>query len=555
MSFHTIGRYGRLWVLCLLGVSALWAQSDTARLTGVVTDPSGAAIPGSQVEVVNEATGLQRTATANESGRYSVPNLPPGVYTVAVEAPGFKRSVTTGRKLDANLAATVDATLEVGDVTETIEVTATTDTVQSETATLGKTIENRQIETAVLNGRNPVLLALLKAGVRRNSSLADFTFGLTSGGYSINGSRTQDNMITFDGAPGIRTRASGTAIGVPDADAVQEIQVLTSSYAAEYGNTNGGQIRMVTKSGTKDFHANFYEFFRNDKLDANSFNRNAGGLDRQPVRFNQFGYNVSGPVYIPGKFNANKNRLFFLWGQEWVRFRDSATSTITTPSLAMRQGDFGELLDPNNTFFNGARVITDPTTGEAFANNVIPASRQSRNGMAFLNTFPDPTPGFQQGSNNTILTGGQPTDQRKDTLSIDATPMQNHNLRFRFQNYNFVNTNAFGGGTDRAPRIIDRPNRTASLNHIWTASPTVVNELLVTASVDEVDFTVAPGSPYQGSLFGIDFETIFPRERKELPDKIPTINIQNFQQIDGGALPGASSGTSPSRRSVCVATR
>ncbi len=542
MRYNAIRGHGRLFALWFLGVLGLWAQSDTARLTGLVTDQSGAIIPGSEIVVANEATGLSRTASTNESGRYNVPNLPPGIYTVGVEAPGFKRFVTTGAKLDANLAATVNVQLELGEVTETIEVAATTGAIQSETATLGKTIEQRQIDTAVLNGRNPLLLALLKAGVRRNTSLADFTFGLTSGGYSINGSRTQDNMITFDGAPGIRTRASGTAIGVPDADAVQEIQVLTSAYAAEYGNTNGGQIRVVTKSGTKDFHANFYEFFRNDKLDANSFNRNAGGLDRQPVRFNQFGYNVSGPVYIPGKLNPNKNRLFFLWGQEWVRFRDSATSTITTPSLAMRQGDFSELLDPGNTFFNGARVITDPTTGQAFANNAIPASRQSRNGMAFLNTFPNPTPGFQQGSNNTILTGGQPTNQRKDTLSIDAVPRENHNLRLRFQNYNFVNTNAFGGGTDRAPRIIDRPNRTASLNHIWTASPTVVNELLVTASVDEVDFTVAPGSPYQGSLFGIDFETIFPRERKELPDKIPTINIQNFQEIDGGALPGASSG-------------
>jgi len=531
-----------LFALFLLVTGGAFAQSDTARLTGVVTDGTGAAIPASRVTVINEATGGERSAATNESGRYTVPNLPPGSYTVTVEAPGFKKFVTTNNRLDANLVATVDAQLQIGEITETIEVTAEVGAVQSETATLGKTIENRQVETTVLNGRNPILIALLKAGVRRSSSLADFTFGLTSGGYSINGSRTQDNMITFDGAPAIRTRANGTAIGVPDADAVQEIQVLTSAYSAEYGNTNGGQIRIVTKSGTKDFHGNFFEFFRNDELDANSFNRNAGGQPRQKVRFNQFGYNLSGPVYIPGKFNQNKNKVFFLWGQEWVRFRDQATSTITVPSLAMRQGDFSELLSPDNNFFGGPRVINNPDTGQPFPNNIIPASRQSRNGMAFLNTFPEPTPGFQQGTNNTILTGGQPTDQRKDTVSVDVNPTDMQSFRFRFQNYNFVNINAFGGGTDRAPRIIDRPNRTASLNHIWTLSPTAVNELLVTASVDEVDFTVAPGSPYQGSLFGIDFQTIFPRESKELPDKIPTINIQNFQEIDGGALPGASSG-------------
>jgi hypothetical protein len=184
-----------------------------------------------------------------------------------------------------------------------------------------------------LNGRNPLFLAQLKAGVRRGSSMAGFSFGLDSGGFAINGSRGQDNLITFDGAPAIRTRSNGTSIGTADVETIQEIQVLTANYNAEYGRSAGGQIRMVTKSGTRDFHGSFYEYFRNDKLDANTWARNRAGQPRETRRFNQFGYVLSGPVFIPRVFNQDRNKLFFLWGQEWVPYRQQVTATQVVPSL------------------------------------------------------------------------------------------------------------------------------------------------------------------------------------------------------------------------------
>lgn len=415
---------------------------------------------------------MERRTQTNESGFYAVSNLPPGYYSLTVEAPGFKRFVKTQNKLDANLATTIEATLELGAVTETIEVVANVGAVQSETATVGKVIENSQIQNMTLNGRNPVLLALLKAGVTRSTSLADFTFAMNSGGYAINGSRSQDNLITNDGAVAVRTRANGTSIGAVDVDTVQEIQILTANYNAEYGRSNGGQIRIITKSGGKDFHGTGYEFLRNDELDANSFNRNRAGLDREQIRFNQFGYNVNGPVYIPGKWNSGKDKLFFLWGQEWVRFRQQQTSIVTVPSLSMRQGDFSELLNPANTFFDGARQLTDPDTGAPFENNVIPAARLSSNGVGLLNAFPEPTPGFQQGRNNFIQTRPAPQNQRKDTLSVDFNPVEDHMFRFRLQNYNLVTNDGFRGGTDRAPSTLDRPNKTGSINYIWPSVPT-----------------------------------------------------------------------------------
>jgi hypothetical protein len=309
---------------------------------------------------------------------------------------------------------------------------------------------------------------------------------LDSGGFNINGSRSQDNLITFDGAVGIRTRSNGTSIGTADVDAVQEVQILAANYAAEYGRSGGGQIRIVTKSGTQDFHGTFYEFLRNSALDANTWARNRSNnpaLNRRPEaqRFNQFGYSLSGPIPVPG-YNKERNKLFWLWGQEWVRRRREDTTTLTVPSLAMRRGDFSELLSPTNSFFGRTVVVNDPQTGQPFPGNVIPANRLSPNGLALLRSYPEPLPGFSQGTNNFAQARPAETGQRKDTVSIDWNPSERHQVRFRHQNYTFIDTSAFRNGTDRAPQIIDRPNQTVSLNWVYTISPTLVNELLFTAS-------------------------------------------------------------------------
>jgi hypothetical protein len=532
------------WIVAAVATifaGAAFAQSDTAQISGFVRDPSAAVIPGANVAVTNEATGVERRTKTNESGYYVVPNLPPGFYTVEVEATGFKRFIKTRNKLDANLPATVDVTMEVGAVTEAIEVVASVAAVQSETATVGRLVESSQIQNMMLNGRNPIWLALLKAGVRSGSSLATFNYAMTTP-LNINGGRTQDFLMTFDGAVAVRTRANGTSIGVADVDTVQEIQILTANYNAEYGRSGSGQVRMVTKSGTQNFHGAFYEYFRNNNLDANSWSLNRAGQPRAARKFNQFGYNINGPIYIPGRWNTDRNKLFFLWSQEWVRFRQETTSIITVPSLLMRQGDFSELLDPRNSFFGRTRLINDPSTGQPFPGNIIPASRLSPNGLGFLRAYPEPTPGFLLGTNNFIQTRPQPTDQRKDTISIDFVPMENHTFRFRHQNYAFKQIDAFRGGTDRAVTDWDRPNKTASLNYIWTVSPTLVNEFLATASVDRVYIGVyRPGERFARSKYGINYPYIFP-ERKEIFDKIPTIDIPGFATLDGGPYPAFSSG-------------
>jgi Carboxypeptidase regulatory-like domain len=531
-------------MLCLILRATSLAQSDNAQISGFVKDPTGAAVPGAAVVIKNEGSNYERTTKTNDSGYYTVTALPPGFYTVTVEAGGFKKFQQTKKKLDPSIASTVDVELTLGEVTETIEVVASVSSVQSETATVGKLIESSQIALMQLNGRNPVLLAGLKPGVRSNSNLSGLNFGLTSGGFNINGGRSQDNLITYDGAVGIRTRSNGTSIGTADVDAVQEVQILTANYGAEYGRSAGGQIRIVTKSGTQAFHGTFYEFLRNSALDANSWTRNqtigntAVSSKPEAQRYNQFGYSLSGPIPVPGY----KNKLFWLFGQEWVRRRREETSIITVPSLAMRRGDFSELLNPSNQFFSRAVVVNDPLTGQPFAGNIIPTDRLSANGLALLRSYPQPTPGFQTGTNNFVQARPTEADQRKESISIDWNPSERHQVRGRILNYNFIETSAFRAGTDRAPQIIDRPNNTLSLSWTFTISPTLVNEALVTTSADRVHIYVdTRGNTYQRSNYGINYPYLFPAG-KEITDKIPTVEIQNFATVDGGPYPSASSG-------------
>ncbi|HBY64644.1 MAG TPA: TonB-dependent receptor, partial [Solibacterales bacterium] len=527
-------------LLLVLAVSA-FAQSDNSNISGLVKDPSGAAVANAKVTVKNEGTNFERTTTTNESGFYTVTNIAPGYYTVSVELAGFKTFSKTRNKLEAAIPLQVNADLTVGQLTEVVNVEANVAALNTETATVGKTVEQTQIQNLTLNGRNPLFLALLKPGVR-GGALSGFSFGLTSGGFAMNGGRSQDSLITFDGAVGIRTRANGTSIGTADLDTVQEVQILSANYQAEYGRSAAGQIRMVTKSGGRDFHGSLYEYFRNSQLDANSWVRNQSAATNfvAPFRFNQFGYNINGPVTIPKVFNRNREKLFFLWSQEWVRFRREDTSIQRVPTLAMRQGNFSELLGPN-LYYATPQTIIDPSTGSAFPNNVIPTAQQSPNGMAFLRTYPQPN-GLYAGNANFLQVRPNPQNQRKDNISLDFNPTQNQVFRFRHSRYEWTSLDSFRGGFDFAITDWSRPNRTASLGHTWTLSPTMINEFLVAASVDRVYIGVdRTGERYLRSRSGINYPYLF-SEPKEINDKIPTIQIPTLTTIDGGPYPAQSTG-------------
>ena len=204
----------------------------------------------------------------------SCPNLFVGSYSVEVETTGFKKSVQSSIQLSAAAKLSIDIELTVGSVTDSVEVNATATLVQSETATVGRTVETKQIENLTMNGRNPVYLALLKPGVIGGSIGTFDPDSVSNGGFSINGARADEYVVMVDGAVATRTRSSGSMLGAQDVDTVQEVQILTANFNAEYGRSSGGQIRFVTKSGTTRFHGDLVENFRNSALDANSWTRN-----------------------------------------------------------------------------------------------------------------------------------------------------------------------------------------------------------------------------------------------------------------------------------------
>ncbi len=524
------------------------AQFDSGQISGFVRDATGSVVPGAVVTATNEGNQEQRTVTTNESGHYVFPNLVVGSYTISAQASGFSKFVQPGVKLSAADRLALDIELSVGTVSQAIEVKASAALMQTESAQVSRTIEKRQIQDLTLNGRNPIFLALLKPGVRGGSISTFAPDDVTNGGFSINGGRGDEYLVMIDGAIATRTRSSGSMLGAQDVDTIQEVQILTADYSAEYGRSSSGQIRFVTKSGTQHFHGDVVENFRNSWLDANSWTRNHSPNKQEstgpaPFRFNQYGYDIGGPIFVPGKFNSNRSKLFFFWAQEWITRREEQTGTATVPSLAMRRGDFSELLNTANKYFGKARVIKDPQTGLPFLNNVITdQTRLSPNGLALLRAYPEPTPGFQQGSDNWIGTESRFSDLLKNILKVDYLLSEKHRVSFRATHIPWHFNEPFSGLT-RMHELWSRPNATGALSLTSSVSPTLINEFTFSANSDGKGEIDADRNcvKCQRSTYGINYPLIFPGT-KLFPEKLPTIRIDGLSQIDTGPYPGTWAG-------------
>ena len=357
----------------------------------------------------------------------------------------------------------------------------------------------------------------------------------------MNGSRADENTISVDGAIAIRTRSAGTIIGVQNVDAIQEVQVLTANYMPEYGRASGGQIRFITKSGSSRYSGSASFFYRDDKLQANTWgrNRSPNAIENSgpaPFDYKQYGWSLGGP--IPGEWF--KNKLFFFAAQEWVNYFAVATNTAAVPTDAMKNGDFSQLLG-TNPWYSTPQLIRDPLTGLPFPGNIIPANRLSPNGIALMKLYPSPTPGYQTGTANLIMNSENPQDQRKDNLRFDYRLRNNHSFTFRYSKQNWVAIDAFRGTFPFARTDWDRPNTTMNVNWAWTVSNNLINEASYSYSIDQVFINVftEPGL-HKRSRTGVNYPYIYPG--KEIEDKIPTINIDKFSTIDGGPYPSSSEG-------------
>ena len=531
-----------LVVMCVLGFCLSAHAQDTSSISGTVTDPSGAALPNATVLVRNDATNAEHSTVTNESGNFNLTNLPSGNYTVRVEASSFQTTTLSNVHIDPSIGRRVDIPMKVGDTKTEVTVEAGVNTIQTESAAVGQLVDQVQVKSIQLNGRNPLYLAQMEPGVVRSNSMAALGFGLDNP-LNVNGARSQESLQTFDGAPMVRTRSNGTSVGVADVDSTSQVQVLTTGYPAEYGRTSGGQIRMIPKSGTTSFHGSAFEYFRNNALNANTWQRNLAGLDRQAFRYNQFGWNLNGPVFIPGHFNKDRNRLFFLLGQEWVKYNhdDTSSATLKVPTPLMRTGNFSELLGPN-IFYKSPVQIVNPNTGVAYPNNVIPSGELSPNGIGLLNAYPLPNL-TNNPSSNWIDSALYTESQRKDSIVVDFIPADAHHLRFSLLNYNYNDYEPHFGNFNTNPRIFDRPNQVAVFHYAWTISPTMVNDAYVSGAADHVNIGIDTSSGRSDrTKYGINYPYLYGSASKVVPNKIPTIQLASFGTLDGGPYPSRSGG-------------
>lgn len=539
-------------VFLVFASSTALAQNDVGTIVGFVTDQTGAVVPGAQVTITNEGTGEKRVVTADSQGHFAVPNLPPAIYTMTAEAKGFQKFVSTHNTLASNTTVQINAKLSVGEATQTVQVSDTADVLQTQSAAIQSEVNGSQIQKEELNGRNPLYMAQMLPGVLSTTTLADFNFAFNSGdAFEINGARQNDTKYTIDGAMASRTRADSQIIAGANVDSVQEMQVLTGDYSAEYGSASGAQIRVITKSGTRDFHGALYEYVRNADMNANTWSLNHADQPRQQFTYNNFGFAVGGPVWAPKVPALDKwrDKFFFFVNEDWIIFHQAVQQTMAVPTALMRQGNFSELLSSNpavNPWYSKPIKIIDPTTGQQFdyngQPNVIPPGRLSPNGVGIMNSYPAPNLTVYQGTSNWLGSADQPQNQRKGQVNGDLLIGANHHLEFRRSDDSYTEIQPYNQSNPDVPLSWSRPNQDNSLGWVWTISPTLVNEARTSMSIDDVYINVDPtGIGYDRGNFGIDFPYIIAGP-KASENKIPTADMSNFSNIQGGPYPSHSSG-------------
>ena len=360
-----------LCALLVLSPSIVAAQSFTGAIVGSVKDPSGAVIPRAGVTITNQQTDRQESLTADLQGRYTSLPLPPGEYRVEAGLDGFRRAARADVVVQVNATVVVDFTLEVGELTDAVEVHANATLLETTTGTVGKVIDNRRILELPLNTRNVYSLIFLTPGVA--GSIGN---NYNQMGYTVNGARPTMMDTVIDGVTASFPTVNGfTGISVfPSVDAIQEFKVLGANYPAEYGRSLGSVLNVVYKSGTNNFNGSAYEFFRDSAFDANNYFAKRAGQELGDFRRSQFGGVAGGPI--------RRSRTFFMTSFEGLRENRQSQTTTTVPTLAQRQGDFSQTFAQNGQLiriFDPFSTRANPAGGgfvrDQFANNVIPLDR------------------------------------------------------------------------------------------------------------------------------------------------------------------------------------
>lgn len=505
--------FARFALAALLSGACL-AQDTSGGFTGRIVDASGAAVPGAEITATHNATGAVRKTTSGAEGTYALPDMAIGTYDISATHPGFKKAVRRGLELHVSDRMGVDIVLEVGEITQEVSVTANAQQVQTESSDQGGLISGEQVRDLQLNGRTFITLLELLPGVV--SDMPDRTDPIaTSMDLSVNGARTSAGGFGVDGGSNPSIVGSTALNTKTSIDSIAEFTVLTSTFSAEYGRGGISQVNVVTKTGTRRFHGSAYEFFRNDALDARDYFSHRV----LPLKLNNFGYSLGGPVILP-RYNRERNKTFFFVLQEWslVSTRGAAVNT-TVPGVAERAGDFSAL---------AATAVVDPATGASFPGGVIPASRINANGRKLLSLYP--APNFK-GPGAINFTSAAPSWQnyRQDLVRIDHNFSSGWKLFVRYIHTPSSLRNPYGGQTSAAASsripginesITGRAGHNVIVNLSATIRPTLLNQFSFNYSYTHLGQKPASAQASRPAL-GIRIPELFPENEGGL---IPAVN-------------------------------
>jgi hypothetical protein len=550
-------------LLVLFAIVGVSGQTIFGRISGTVKDANGGVVPSATVTVTNTATNLQRTATTDESGFYTVTNLPVGNYTVSAEQKGFKKAVQADNRLAADSRLTIDFVLEAGMVSETVEVSTTAgETVNTTSGEVARVVDRRQVQNLALNGRNYMQLVTLIPGaaILDENQLA-LTTSLSISQAAINGNRPNYNSLSVDGGFNMDSGSNNSQINNVGIDFIQEVKIQTSNFSAEYGRNAGAAINVVTRGGGNDYHGSVYEFLRNDKLDARSFFSPV----RQKLRFNNFGWNFNGPIL--------KDKLFFFVGEEFKYIRqDAAPVRRNMPTRAERNGDFsrrlqgpdgivgtaddGFLRNPAFPASTCAPAVLNPdgtiktpvNRSGCFTGHVIPANLITTNGKAIASVFnameklavayaDTPT------ANNATFQQPNPFDYREDNIRIDYRINSKHSIYGRYLHDKYDLIDPFGTFIDSplptVPTNRLRPGTSYQISYTWLITPTFINEAKANASWNGQRIPPV-GEFWKRSTFGFTYPQLFSGGRFDegIPDTTfaGTGAVANFNGPSGSLL-------------------
>jgi hypothetical protein len=443
-------------VFSLFAVILAVAQTQTATMRGSVKDSTGAVIPGAQLTLTNVGQNRPWKTVANESGEYIFVQIPPGRYGFQVEAKGFKKFQRDVFTLEVAQVLGLDVEMELGSVSETVQVTGEVPLLETSSSALGEVVNARTTESLPLNGRNVLQLISLTPGINAAPGFRttmDSNGPTTTNAFSANGARNEASTILVDGSPQ-EVMGYNQAAYVPNPDSVQEFKVQTNNLAAEYGRTSGAVVNAVSRSGSKEFHGVLFEFLRNNALDANGFFNNRNGRGKAPFRYNQFGFTSGGPL------SKSRERTFYFFSYEAVRQVNPGSGIFTVPTPEMRRGDFSQL----------PQLIYDPATMGAdgnrqpFAGKQIPASRINPASAKIFSYYPQPT---NSGIVNNVFTqaGGRPSNNNY-SVRVDHRFSDRHNIfgRVSWNRFRNLIANPYGNAASPNTGVDGRVNRSVSLD-------------------------------------------------------------------------------------------